>query len=194
MYCLMESLNCRVRRDISWRNRGSGWGSDLGATQPEWAKLGLEPRCARLYSLSASSALLKPLVFHSANFCTSSLPAPEGFPVSPPKTSAALRPLPNIWHLTGMFPASPSLQGAEGVGSWIMPWFHPAKQRVNKQERGKHMCRWMGKLVCSLGAGISSGPGQLSLQVPQTSPLSLVGVPWDCHSPCPQFLHLIPLS
>lgn len=41
MYCLMESLNLRARRDISWRNWGSGWGSDLfGAIQPGRSKAG----------------------------------------------------------------------------------------------------------------------------------------------------------
>lgn len=72
--------------------------------------------CLTVLRVSSSSTFLKPLVFHSADFCTSRLPALEEFPVLPPKPSAALRPLPNIWHLTGMVPASPSLQGAEGVG------------------------------------------------------------------------------
>lgn len=33
--CLIESWNVRARGDISWRNWGSGWGSDMpGTTQP----------------------------------------------------------------------------------------------------------------------------------------------------------------
>lgn len=146
----MEFLNLRVRRDISQRKWGSGWGSDLlGATQPGRSKAGTGTQMCPLYSISSFSTFLKPLVFHLATFCTSRLPAPEEFPVSPPKSSAALRSLPNIWHLTGMFPASLSLQGAEGGGSGIMPWFHPAKQSVNKQEPGKHMCRWIVNIIYS---------------------------------------------
>ena len=119
--------------------------------------LRLEPRFVSLDTISSVPNFLKPLAFHSADFCTFRLPAPEEFPVSPPKPSAALRALPNIWHLTGMFPHFPLSAGCWRGGSWIMPWFPPATQSVNKQEQGKHMCRWMVNLLCPSLSGYQPG-------------------------------------
>lgn len=149
-YCLMASLNLRALEG-TWMEETEAWVEEVICQRPlsqEGTVLRLEPRFVWLDTISSVPNFLKPLAFHSANFCTFRLPAPEEFPVSPPKPSAALRALPNIWHLTGMFLCFPLSAGCWRGGSWIMPWFPPASQSVNKQEQGKHMCKWMVNLLC----------------------------------------------
>lgn len=77
-----------------------------------------------------------------------------------------------------------------------MPWFHPAKQSVNKQKHGKHVCRWIVSVMYqSLCGYLQESPGSPSWGGVSgfTSPLG-GGSLGPGHSPCPPFLPLKTIS
>jgi hypothetical protein len=108
--------------------------------------------------------------------------------------SIACIPLRNIWHLTGLFSASPSPQGAKESRSWIRPWFHAARQSSNKEEQGKHGWRWRVMCVFSLLRGyLQDSLWSLLCRCP-TLPLPLAGFPETLHYlPFPFLCLIIPL-
>lgn len=188
----MESWNLRAGRDISWRNWGSGWGSGLpGTTQPgrgkarTGAQMYATPLHLVILCFSEATCLSFSKLLHFQASCPRRVSCFTSKAIS--STQAPAKHL----ALDRDVPCFPLSAGCWRGGSWIRPWFHPAKESVNKQKRGKHVCRWVASVMYPfLCSYLQGSPGSPSLWMPQALLLPLLGAPWDPATLCA--LHFYP--